>query len=239
MVKRILLTASVFAVTAGGLWMMRAQEQEPAPPGVAHAECTFFGPQREHFLPRDRSGHLSEITGQVTSMLGTSSETSHATMAAASMPSAPGGSRTFGKGSTTTTSTNLIDGFIWQGVSGARRDARGADQRLRIHPPRHAGFDRPHSDAATRCRASSPIRTPNKRANLDRNAARVAAVGRPVDHVLTAICSRTLRTSPSTGTIVTTAAGRDAFNTYIRNSLTNGTPYNQMASDADRLPGNQ
>ena len=47
-----------------------------------------------------------------------------------------------------------------------------------------------------------------------------------------------VETCPSTGTSLT-AAGRDAFNNYIRNSLVNATPYNQMAQRADRLAGDQ
>ncbi len=158
--KRLLLTTCAFAATVGGLWAIRAQE--PAPAGVAHAECTFFGPQREHFLPRDRSGRLTEMTAQVTSMLGTNSEIAHV----ASMPSAPGGSRTFGSGSSATGSTNLIDVFIWQafqanGVTPAKPTTDWEFIR-RVYLDLTGRI--PTSDQVLAFVADT---TPNKRANLD------------------------------------------------------------------------
>jgi hypothetical protein len=226
MLKRLLLTSSVFAVTAGGLWMMRAQE--PAATGVAHAECTFFGPQREHFLPRDKSGHLSEVTAQVTSMLGTRSETSHASMAtAASMPSAPGGSRTFGKGSATTTSSNLIDKFIWQGfqANGVTPAAETNDWEFIRRVSLDLTGRIPTADQVLSFVGDS---TPNKRANLIET---LLASSQWVDRwtMFFGDLYKNAQNWPSTGTQLS-AQGRDGFNTYIRSSLTNGTPYNQVAS---------
>ncbi len=226
MLKRGMLAAAVFAVTAGGLWVIQAQEQETAPPGVAHAECTFFGPQREHFLPHDQNGHaLSDVTAKVTAMLGTSS-VAHAVTASA-MPTAPGGTRTFGTGNTSTTSTNLIDTFIWQAfqANGVTPAAQTNDYEF---------VRRVYLDLTGRIPSSDQVlsfvgdTTANKRANLIET---LLASSQWVDRwtMFFGDLYKNASTWPSTGTSIATQ-GRDAFNTYIRAGLTNGTPYNQVAS---------
>ncbi len=227
MIKRLLLTTCAFAATVGGLWIIRAQEQEPAPPGVAHAECTFFGPQRERFLPHDRSGRLSEMTAQVTGMLGTNSEIAHVASAGSSMPSAPGGSRTFGTGTSATSSTNLIDVFIWQAfqANGVTPAKQTTDWEF---------IRRVYLDLTGRIPTSNQVlafvadTTPNKRADLIET---LLASSQWVDRwtMFFGDLYKNAQTWPSTGTSIA-AQGRDAFNTYIRNALTNGTPYNQVAS---------
>ena len=226
MKKRALVTLGVFVVMAGGLWMIRAQEQEPAPPGVAHAECQFFGPQREHFLPHDSTGRLTEMTAKVTGMLGTSSEVAH-TMNAATMPSAPGGSRTFGSGISSAGSSNLIDVFIWQAFQ-----ANGATPAA---PTNDFEFIRRVTlDLTGRIPAAADVlsfvgdTTPNKRANLIET---LLASSQWVDRwtMFFGDLYKNAQTWPSTGTSIA-SQGRDAFNTYIRAGLTNATPYNQVAS---------
>src|ERR1043166_7594087 len=78
----------------------RAQETKASELKVSHPDCSFFGPQRERFLPRSatRSG-LDDITRKVLSTM----------PAPASIPSIPGGSRTYGK-----PRANLIDKEIFR-----------------------------------------------------------------------------------------------------------------------------
>jgi hypothetical protein len=97
------MTASLLGGLAGsGIWLLRAQNPFQTSDGtalnIAHAECTYFGAQRERFTPKNASqrNQLGDLTSRITGMLGTSS--SRATgMQPLGMASAPGGSRTSGR----------------------------------------------------------------------------------------------------------------------------------------------
>src|SRR4051812_20223474 len=105
MVKRLLVFVSVaVGVGVSGLWVVRAQDQQSSSETidlkVQHADCTLFGPQRDRFLQRQTnpSSRLGRMTAQVTGMLGAPMALAAAQPmdeATATMPSVPGGSRTF------------------------------------------------------------------------------------------------------------------------------------------------
>jgi hypothetical protein len=241
MIKRFVMTASLLAGLGGsGIWILRAQNPFQTPGGptldIAHAECTYFGAQRERFTPRNLSqrNQLGELTSHITGMLGSaSSVSSRATgIQQAGMPSAPGGSRTY-TNEPATASANLIDGFIWkafqeQGVTPAAPTTdyefiRRVTLDLTGRIPSAAGVQSFVADTS-----------PNKRATLIET---LLAAPEWADKwtMYYGDLFKNASSWPSMGTAVTTY-GRDALNTYIRASLTNGgqpttKPYNQMASD--------
>ena len=147
-----------------------------------------------------------------------------ATATAAAMPSAPGGSRT---SSTDTTSTNLIDGYIFpalkaQGVTPARM-TNDYEFVRRIYldmtgrsppPPRSLALSPAPAppSAPTSSRPSSP--RPHGSIN-GRCTSAISLKPRPLS----------LRAAP-----LSTAGGRDGLNTYIRNFLTNDTGYDKVAT---------
>src|SRR5580704_9189736 len=124
MTKRFLTAASLIGgLAASGAWIMRAQNPFQNPTGtdvrISHADCAYFGPQHDRFVPHDRS-QLGALTARVTGMLGTSvqggqssSAQAHAASGISQTTSAPGGSRTYNS-SSTTSSSNLIDFYIFQ-----------------------------------------------------------------------------------------------------------------------------
>jgi hypothetical protein len=238
MIKRFLMTASLLGGLAGsGIWLLRAQNPFQTSDGtalnIAHAECTYFGAQRERFTPKNASqrNQLGDLTSRITGMLGTSS--SRATgMQPLGMASAPGGSRTY-TNQPATASSNLIDGFIWkafqeQGVTPA---APTTDYEF----IRRVTLDLT-GRIPTMARVQSFVAdtTPAKRANLIEE---LLASPQWVDKwtMYYGDLFKNASNWPSMSTSVTTY-GRDAFNTYLRAALTNGgqpttKPYNQIASD--------
>ena len=121
MKRRILILTSLLgSIAICGVWLVRAQEPQANPGGpelnVPHAECTYFGPQRDRFVPRSASERfrLSQMTAQVTASLGTvRADSTPEAQTALAMPSAPGGSRTF-NGQAGASTGNLIDTFIFE-----------------------------------------------------------------------------------------------------------------------------
>ncbi len=220
MKQSVVLIASLTAGALGsGIWLLEAQEMS-----VAHPECTYFGPQRDHFLPRDAKQKfaLSDLTTRVTSMLGTANQSGAQPMA--SMPSAPGGSRT---GSSPSGTANLIDYYIWQAfkANGVTPAAPTNDYEFIRRVTLDLTGRIPTADRVATFVADT---TPNKRANLIEE---LLASPQWVDKwtMFYGDLFKNASTWPSTGTSLT-IYGRDAFNSYIRNFLQNGVPYNQVAS---------
>ena len=213
MKQAVFLIASLAAgVVGGGAWLMHAQEMT-----VAHAECTYFGPQHDHFAPRSGEQRFAAgaMTARVAGMLGV--------QPMAAMPSPPGGSRT---GSSTPSTPNMIDYYIWQAfkVNGVTPAAQTNDYEF---------IRRVTLDLTGRIPTANQVynfvgdTTPNKRAALIET---LLASPQWVDRwtMFFGDLYKNASTWPSTGTSLT-IYGRDAFNTYIRNALTNATPYNQVA----------
>jgi len=236
MIKRVLVTASLIAGLGwGGAMLLRAQnpfhDSSGIAPNISHAECSYFA-QRDRFTPKYAKQHaafLGALTADVTSHLGTSTETAHASGAQPQgMPSAPGGSRTYSGETPTTAGGNLIDGFIWQAfkANSVTPAARTNDYEFvrRVYLDLTGRI--PTADAVTSFVADT---TANKRANLIET---LLASSQWVDRwtMFYGDLFKNASNWPSMSTAVTTF-GRDAFNTYIRNWLTTGKPYNQVASD--------
>jgi len=240
MKKRFVTSVSLVCVVlaASGVWIIRAQNpfQNPTDTQVqiSHADCTYFGPQRSRFVPHDRS-QLGALTAQVTRMLGTSAQSSgessgivaHASSGASPMmASPPGGTRT-STGQSPTSSANLIDFYIFQAFQqqGATPAAPTNDYEFIRRVTLDLTGRIPTVAAVTSFVADT---TPAKRANLIET---LLASPQWIDKwtMFYGDLFKNASNWPTTSTSVTTY-GRDAFNTYIRSWLTNGTPYNQVAS---------
>src|SRR5580698_7580284 len=125
MKRRVVVVSSVLTgLFLTGLLAIQAQEpvQNQRAEGASttdHSDCLLFGAQRERYA---NQALKSIRLGQLTSQVSAARAATMGTAIAASMPTAPGGSRT---SSTDTSSTNLIDGYIFpalkaQGVTPAR-----------------------------------------------------------------------------------------------------------------------
>ena len=219
----IVSVLSAGIVAGGGAWLLRAQDAGQSVAGaaetvVSHPECTFFGPQRERFVEPGvrRRARINRLTMQVAGML-----------APLSMPSVPGGSRTYTEGqSAASSSGNLIDTFIFQAFK-----AQGVTPAF---PTTDYEFIRRVTldltgriPAAARVQSFVADTTPNKRANLvDELIAKPEWLNKWT--MFYGDLFRNASVFPSSG-VQQNIQGRDAFNTWIRNSLSGGVPYNQMA----------
>ena len=205
-------------LTVGFLVAAVVQAQDQGFGDVAHPECTYFGPQRDRFQPR-QGNPSGELTAQVTKMLGSR-------MVAASMATPPGGSRTFGKGGSNNAS-NLIDVFIWKAfqANGVTPAAQTNDYEFIRRVTLDLTGRVPTADRVTNFVADT---NPNKRAAL---VDELIGSSQWVDKwtMFYGDLFKNASNWPSTGTALA-VQGRDAFNTWIRNSLANGVPYNLMAA---------
>lgn len=241
MIKRLILTASLTAGVAGsGAWLLRAQNPFQNADGtavdIAHAECTYFA-QRDRFAPKEvklRESRLGALTANVASHLGTAGLQPRASGSQAyGMPSAPGGSRTYSGESTD--SSNLIDVFIWRAFkeNGVTPAAKTNDYEFIRRVSLDLTGRIPTADAVNSFVADS---SPTKRAALIES---LLASPMWVDR-WTMFYGDLLKNAsnwPSMSTAIT-AFGRDAFNAYIRDWLTNGKPYNQVAAELIGSQGN-
>ncbi len=233
MKQRLLIFASLAAGIGGaGLWVVRAQEPQDQLT-VQHADCTLFGPQRDRFTPRNTTDRFrrSHLTEQVTAMLASAPQAAAQPTddAAASMPSAPGGSRTFTKGqSVGSTSGNLIDVFIFQAFK--QKGVKPAEKTDDYEFIRRVTLDLtgriPSADRVVSFVADT---TPDKRKNLINE---LMAKPEWLDKwtMFYGDLFRNASAFPNTG-VAQNTQGRDAFNHWIRDSLFNNKPYNQMATE--------
>ncbi|HTB15446.1 MAG TPA: DUF1553 domain-containing protein [Bryobacteraceae bacterium] len=213
-----------------GTGLLAIQAQEPVQNQQAegasvtnHSDCLMFGAQRERYANQAlKSLRLGQLTSQVSA---TRAASMGAGATAASMPSAPGGSRT---SSTDTTSTNLIDGYIFpalkaQGVTPARM-TNDYEFVRRIYLDMTGRI--PTAAAVTSFVAST---SPTKRADLIET---LFAAPQWLDKWTMYFGDqfKAASTFPSSGTTIY-AGGRDGLNNYIRSFLTNGTAYNKVALD--------
>src|SRR5579883_1850890 len=211
------MSKRLLAASALAIWTLTGQDLGE----VAHPECTYFGPQRDRFAQREGAHRLqaADLTAQVTRMLAAASTT------ASAMPSAPGGSRTYGSGGSNN-STNLIDVFIWKAFK--------ANNAIPAAPTNDYEFIRRVTlDLTGRIPTADRVQTfvadtnPNKRAAL---VDELIASPQWVDKwtMFYGDLFKNASNWPSTGTSIA-VQGRDAFNNWIRASLQQGVPYNTMA----------
>jgi hypothetical protein len=189
---------------------LRAQDDPPKLP-VSDPSCTFFGPNHDQYVPALRNRHTTgSLTAQVVEKLAT-------------LPSAPGGSRT---NSQQQSSDNTIDKYIFQAISNAgvapappttdyefiRRVTLDLTGRI---PTPDAVISFVNDTSATKrgTLVETLLASPSWidkwtiwLADLYQNNSRNTQIPRYVPGVM-------------------------GFNTYIRAALTSGKPYDQMARE--------
>lgn len=205
----------IFSLVLMGLPVVQAQNQRAEGASTSdHSDCLMFGAQRERYANQAlKSVRLGQLTSRVSA----------ARAVAASMPSAPGGSRT---SSTNSASTNLIDGYIFpalkaQGVTPARM-TNDYEFVRRIYLDMTGQI--PTAAAVTSFVQNN---SPTKRADL---IEALFATPQWLDKWTMYFGDQFKAASsfPSSGTNLY-AGGRDGLDAFIRNFLAKDTPYNQVA----------
>src|SRR6266849_4510119 len=110
--------AGVTALVAGAGWMVvRAQEPADLPVApvfgelpVSDPQCTFFGPQRDKFVRSNAFANASALTSRIMTEMAAATGAN----AAATIPSAPGDSRT---SELQRPSTNTVDRYIFDALT--------------------------------------------------------------------------------------------------------------------------
>lgn len=237
--RRILASTVGVLLAAAGFMSTRAQdpvEQEAvvvdkAELPVSDPSCTFFGPQREKFLKSVRPFAKAELTAQVASMLppidGVSTKASFdAAAATATIPTAPGGSRTDREARLRSASSGTIDRYIFDAINAAG-----------VTPaPPTTDFEfvrRVYLDLTGRIPTSAQVLGFVNDANPDKRAALVdQLVGSPeyVDK-WTVWFGDLLKNNSVNTQRPRFVPGMLAFTNYIRNSVSANKPWNQMASE--------
>src|SRR5438046_2927041 len=119
MTNSTIIGASVAAFIAAAGWMtVRAQEPidavfdspEVRELPVSDPQCTFFGPQHDKFVRLNSFAKASDLTARVMTQMAAIA----VDQAAATIPSAPGGSRT---SELQRASTNTIDKYIFDALT--------------------------------------------------------------------------------------------------------------------------
>ncbi len=185
-----------------------------------HADCTLFGPDRERYANQAlHAMRLGQQTERVSAMRASSMGTA---VADATLASAPGGSRT----ASSSTSTNLIDNYIFPALK-----AQGVTPAALTND--YEFVRRIYLDMTGRIPTAAQVTSfvgstsPTKRADLIET---LFASPQWLDKWTMYFGDqfKSASTFPSTGTSLY-YEGRDGLNTFIRNFLTNDTPYNQVA----------
>ncbi len=224
MTKRRFLVASGAAamLLVGGLVMTRAQDPIPAsealdtPMPVSDANCTFFGPDRERFVGSSNAGTQARLTMTVRNQM----PASYRDLA---MPTAPGGSRTDTQDHP---SSNTIDKYIFPALTAAgvaaappttdwefvRRSYLDLTGRIPT-PPQVTAFINDQS--------------PDKRSKLVDS---LVGSNEWLDKWTVWFGDLYQNNSQNTQ-FRRFIQGVTAFDTYIRGSLQNKKPYNQLASE--------
>jgi hypothetical protein len=205
-----------FAALACSGYLIAQQEQDQLP--VEHPECTFFGPQRERYV----TDALERLGGHSrTRMLSTTTE-----QVARSLAVIPGGSQTYTFDKAHQTGT--LDSYIWadfqkHGITPAPRTTDWEFVR-RITLDLTGRIPKP--DAVLTFVADND---PQKRAKLiDTLLASPEWVDKWTMYF--GDLYQNVDSKPSTS-LRRFPQGRNAFYQWIKASLANGKPYNQMATE--------
>lgn len=237
MVKRRFLVAggaAALLLLSGLVAITRAQDPvevpytEVAQMPVSDPSCTFFGPDHDRIVAGSNAGLQARLTMMVRDRLAGSyrdaAVTGYATSAAASvMPSAPGGSRT----DSLDHPTNTIDRYIFPALTAA--GVTPAPPTTDWEFVRRSYLDltgRTPTPAQIASFIGDP--SPDKRSKLVD-----ALVGSPQWLDKWTIWFSDLYQNNSNNAAGTRRyiQGVEAFNSYIRGSLSGRKPYNQMASE--------
>jgi hypothetical protein len=238
---RILAGASAGLVLIAGLVVLRAQEPRRAPirpeiadesqSPVSDPSCTFFGPDRDKFVSRGNAGAQAHLTVTTASQLPMAEEVMAAAAAAgvgtgaaaAIMATAPGGSRTDTQDHP---SSNTIDKYIFPALSAA--GVTPAPPTTDFEFVRRVYLDLTgHIPTLSAVISFVTDTTPNKRAALVDSL-----IGSPEWLDKWTMWFGDLYQNNSQNTQVRRyIQGVMAFNDYVRTSLTNNKPYDQMARE--------
>jgi hypothetical protein len=223
------------AVTAGlvvasaGFWVLPAQEAESQPAQesesfVADANCSFFGPEHDHFVAALRESRaLSHLTEEIVPKLGTSKVMGQSN-ASAVMPSAPGGSRTDSQQFPT---QGTIDKRIFEKL--AETNVAPAPNSSDTEFLRRVTLDLtgriPNVDAVNTFLGDT---SPSKRTRV---IDQLLASDAWVDKWTVWFADLYSNNRSNDIGVLRFPQGVAAFNTYLRNSLRSGKPYNTMARE--------
>jgi hypothetical protein len=217
--SRQVAVVAAAAATICGWYFVRAQEgASPRALGMTpHPECTFFGADREKTIAAIRKDHqLSDLTAQVTATIAATAKAAHHDP------------RTGGRGASARELANggIIDQYIFQAMEQAGvTPARLTDDYEFI---RRVTLDLtgriPTPEAVQSFVADT---SPNKRANLvEQLLASPAWLDKWTMYYADLFANSYAKSASGT---VLFNEGRNAFNQWIRNALSSGMPYNQMA----------
>ena len=190
------------------------QQQEAQAFDTVHAECSFFGADRERFLARFNQpgeSHAGRLTRQFLAAAGS-------TLAVKER------AKPFAEAATT--SGNLIDKFIWQDIQANNITPAGktTDQEFIRRVTLDLTGRIPAPDRVTTFLADAD---PNKRANL---VYELLAKPEWVDKWTMYFGDLYKNTSQNVQVRIQ-PEGRNAFYKYIHDSLAKGKPYNKMATE--------
>jgi hypothetical protein len=221
--------AAGLLVATAGMLALRAQDDEAVEPtemSVADPFCSFFGPEHDSFVEALLTTHgASHITEDVVGKLGTYGKiTTEQTSAMAGLPSAPGGSRT---DALQNPAFGTIDRWIFQKL---------AEEKVAAAPPT-TDFE-----FVRRVTLDLTGRVPTMQATLafieDQSSDKRAKL---IDQLVntpqwtdkwTIWLADLLDNNRANDLAVNrTEAGVSAFNGFIRASLVQGKPYNQLAKE--------
>jgi hypothetical protein len=234
---RIVSTCGAALLAAAGFMISRAQDPAPDTPSdvvssspdtaeqlpVSDPSCTYFGPNREKYVGGQQLTARAALTADVAGRLAPAAEVMAAFGAStASMPSAPGGSRT----DTLQHSGNTIDKELFQAMTAA--GVAPAPPTTDFEFVRRATLDLtgriPTADTVT---AFVNDTTLDKRANLVES---LMASPEWLDKWTIWLGDFFQNNSRNTQ-IQRYIQGVVPFNDYVRNSLSSGKPYDQMARE--------
>jgi len=223
-------------ITAAGFMLAKPQDPSPETPvevstdtsaaelPVSDPSCTFFGSNRDKFNGSRRLIEKARLTATVADQLPVASDVmaAFAANAASAMPSAPGGSRT----DTLQHSANNIDKYLFQAMS---------DAGVAPAPPTtdYEFVRRITLDLTGRIPAADAVTSFVNDSSFDKRTKLVDALMASPEWVdkWTIWFGDFLQNNSQNTQINRNILGVVAFNNYIRDSLTSGKPYNQMARE--------
>src|ERR1051326_2317316 len=204
---------------APGIEQQTAEQQA----AVSDPNCPYFGPERERFIAGMKAGQRqAALTADVVARLANFGQISDFGATANSMPSPPGGSRT----DTFSRHSNTIDRYIFAAL--AQAGVAPAPPTTDWEFVRRVYLDLTgHVPPAAAALSFVQDNSPDKRARLVDSL-----IGSPewVDK-WTIWFGDFLQNNSRNSQIVRTISGVMAFNAYLRDSLTNGKPYDQMVRE--------
>jgi hypothetical protein len=222
-------------IGAGGFMISRAQDPVPADVVVADADssaeqlpvadpsCTFFGPNREEFIVGQKHLERATLTANVAMQLAPAADVMAAfATGALAMPSAPGGSRT----DALQHAANNIDKYLFQAMS---------DAGVAPAPPT-TDFEfvrRATLDLTGRTPTADTVTSFVNDGSFDKRSKLVETLLASPEWVdkWTIWFGDFLQNNSQNTQISRNILGVVGFNNFIRNSLTSGKPYDQMARE--------